>query len=206
MKSRKRISVTGVVPLFAFAGAIRRLGNGPGALGFARLVENTGIQTANIDMKMRLGVLLTLLTGCTAALAAPVTVSGPSALALATLIGEHSPLLSQQDKHTLARVFDGHAVTATQTITVQADSIVCRASNVDISARSCELTFGVNKPTLRGRKAHEVFATLVEVGVPSDGAAGTVYESLSQLACTVDLRLLQQHGGGGATCSFKPGP
>jgi hypothetical protein len=63
--------------------------------------------------------------------------------------------------HTLARIFDGHPVTATQTI---------------------------------------------EVGVPSDGAAGTLYESLSQLTCTVDLRLLQQHGGGGATCSFRPGP
>src|SRR5258708_2249601 len=137
-------------------------------------------------MKMHLGVLLTLLTGCAAALAAPVTVSGPGALALAALIGEHSPALGQQDKHTLARVFDGHPVTATQTITVQADSIVCRESNVDISARSCELTFGVNKPTLRGRKAHEVFATLVEVGVPSDGAAGPLYDSLSHLTSTLD--------------------
>jgi hypothetical protein len=157
-------------------------------------------------MKMHWAVMLTLLTGCEAALAAPVTVSGPGALALAALIGEYSPRLSQHDKHTLARVFDGNPVTATQTITVQADSVVCRASNVDISSRSCGLTFGVNKPTLRGRKAHEVFATLAEVGAPSEGAAGTVYVSVSQLTCTVDLHQLQQRAGGGATCSFTPGP
>jgi len=164
---------------------------------------------ATFAVQMRLGVLFMLLTGSEAALAAPVTVSGQSALALAALIGEYSPRLSQQDRHTLSRVFDGNLhgpFTATQTVTVQAESIVCRTSNVDITLRSCELTFGANKPTLRGRKAHEVFATLAEVGVPSDGAAGTVFEALSQLTCTIDLHQLQQRAGGGAVCSFSPGP
>ena len=160
-------------------------------------------------MRTRLAVLLILLTAGVAARAAPVTVSGQAALALAALVGEYSPLLSAHDKHTLARVFDGGLqghFGAAQTITVQADSIVCRASNVDITARSCELTFGTNKPTVRGRKAHELFATLAEVGVPSEGAAGTVFESLTQMTCTVDLNQLLQRAGGGAVCSFSPGP
>jgi len=160
-------------------------------------------------MRTRLAVLLILLTASVAARAAPVTVSGQAALALAALIGEYSPLLSAHDKHTLARVFDGNLqghLGATHVITVQADSIVCRASNVDITARSCELTFGTNKPTVRGREAHELFATLAEVGVPSEGAAGTVFESLTQMTCTVDLNQLRQRAGGGAVCSLSPGP
>ena len=150
-----------------------------------------------------------LFAGSEAALAAPVTVSGQGALALAALVGEYSPLLSQHDRHTLARVFDGNlqgTFTATQAISVQADSIVCRASNVDITLRSCELAFGANKATLRGRKANELFATLAEVGVASEGAAGTLFESLSQMTCTVDPHELQQRAGGGAVCSFSPGP
>jgi hypothetical protein len=168
-----------------------------------------GFEMANIDMKFFLGVVLILSTGCDAAVAAPATVSGAGALALAALIGDSSPLLSRHDKQTLARVFDGnlHGLTAaTKTITLQADSIVCRTFNVDISAHSCELSFGTNKRTLRGRKAHEVFATLVEVGVPSEGAAGTFFESLSDLTCTIDLHEFQQRAGGGATCSFSPKP
>jgi hypothetical protein len=164
---------------------------------------------ANIDRKSCLGLVLMLLTGCDAALAAPATVSGAGALALAALIGDSSPALSRHDKQALARVFDGDLrglTAATKTITVEADSIVCRTFNLDISAHSCDLSFGGNKRTLRGRKAHEVFATLVEVGVPSEGAAGTFFESLSGLTCTIDLHEFQQRAGGGATCSFNPGP
>jgi hypothetical protein len=95
---------------------------------------------------------------------------------------------------------------ATRTITVQADSIVCRTFNVDISAHSCDLACAASKRTLRGRKAHEVFATLVEVGVPSEGAAGTFFESLSDLTCTIDLDEFQKRAGGGAACSFNPRP
>ena len=36
------------------------------------------------------------------------------------------------------------------------------------------------------QRLHELFATIAEVGVKPDGAAGTIYEGLSQLACTID--------------------
>ena len=94
---------------------------------------------------------------------------------------------------------------ANRKITIKADSIVCRAGNIDITQRSCELTFGQKKVTLSGRKAHELFATLAEAGVRPDGAAGTIRESLSRLSCTIDPNEVKQKAGGGATCNFDPG-
>jgi hypothetical protein len=85
-----------------------------------------------------------------------------------------------------------------------ADKIVCRTSNVDITARSCELTFKIAKHTLKGREANEVFATLVMAGVLSDGAAGSIVESLSKLNCTLDPKA-KEKAGGGADCSFDAG-
>ena len=81
----------------------------------------------------------------------------------------------------MARRFAGHldfSFPANQKIAIRADAIACQSSNVDITSRSCELTFGPKRVTLRGRKAHELFATLAEAGVPPDGAAGTIHESV----------------------------
>lgn len=140
--------------------------------------------------------------------ASAATVSGSSALALASLVAANSRLLAQQDRSVLARMFAGYLnfrFPPDRKIAVEADSIVCRASNVDITSRSCELTFGPKKVTLSGRKAHELFATLAEVGVRPDGAAGTIRESLSRLSCTIDPNEVKQKAGGGATCNFDPG-
>lgn len=140
--------------------------------------------------------------------ASAATAAGGSALALAALVAEHSPLLTHHEKTVMARMFDGHlnfTFPANKKISVAADSVVCRASNVDITSRSCELTFGTKKRTLKGRRAHEVFATVAEAGVPPDGAAGTIFESLSHLVCTIDPNEIKQRAGGGADCQFDPG-
>jgi hypothetical protein len=42
--------------------------------------------------------------------------------------------------------------------------------------------------------AHELYATLVETGAPSDGAAGTIHESISHLLCTIDPNAIRQVG------------
>ncbi|HEY9452899.1 MAG TPA: hypothetical protein VIR82_09510, partial [Bradyrhizobium sp.] len=86
-----------------------------------------------------------------------------------------------------------------------ADKIVCRVSNVDITARSCELTFKGAKQTITGRRASEIFATEAMAGVPADGAAGSIVESLSKLTCTLDPTEIKAKGGGGASCSFETG-
>jgi hypothetical protein len=76
---------------------------------------------------------------------------------------------------------------------------------VDITARSCELTFKGAKQTITGRRASEIFATEAMAGVPPDGAAGSVFESLSKLNCTLDPAEIRQKAGGGASCSFDTG-
>ena len=83
--------------------------------------------------------------------------------------------------------------------------MVCRVSNVDITSRSCELTFGSRKRTLTGREANEVGATAAAAGVPSEGAAGSSIESISKLRCTIDPNEIMQKAGGGANCIFETG-
>ena len=147
-----------------------------------------------------------LLTGAAAADAAPATVSGPNALALAGVMALYSPLLSGDERETAAALFVGEKdVRYAKKITITADKIACRVSNVDISARSCELTFNGKKQTVTGRRASEIFATEALVGVPSDGAAGSVFESLSNLNCTLDPKAIKQKDGSGANCTFETG-
>jgi hypothetical protein len=119
--------------------------------------------------------------------AGAATAAGPPALALAALVAERAPSLGLAQKQVIARLFDGDiqgVPSYSGKIAVTADSVVCRASDVDITARSCKLSFGAKTVTLLGRRAHELSATIAEAGVASDGAAGSIYESLTHLSCT----------------------
>jgi hypothetical protein len=140
--------------------------------------------------------------------ASAATVTGGSALVLASLVAEHSPSLTQQQRDVMARMLAGNldfTFPANQKIVIQADAVSCRSSNVDITSRSCELTFGPKRVSLNGRQAHELFATIAGVGVPPDGTAGSIYESISHLICTIDPNEVKQRAGGGAACSFDQG-
>ena len=140
--------------------------------------------------------------------AAPGNASGPTALALAAVIAQHSPAVRAFDRRVIARLFRGNTrfgFTPNTKISVDADSVVCRTSNVDITQRSCELTFGSRKRTLTGREANEVGATAAAAGVPSEGAAGSSIETISKLRCTIDPNEIMQKAGGGANCNFETG-
>lgn len=143
-------------------------------------------------------------------LAAPAcagATNGPNALALAAIVAELSPQASAADKRLLALYFNGHADAPHakgRTLGIKADAIDCRASNVDITDRSCELTFGEKKVGLRGRKANELYATLAENGVPADGAAGSIHESIADMDCQIDADEVAEKAGGGARCAFNP--
>lgn len=140
--------------------------------------------------------------------AAPGSATGPTALALAAVIAQHSPAVRAFDKRVIARLFRGNTrfgFTPNTKISVDADSVVCRVSNVDITQRSCELTFGSRKRTLTGREANEVGATAAAAGVPSEGAAGSSIERISKLRCTIDPNEIMQKAGGGANCNFETG-
>jgi hypothetical protein len=145
------------------------------------------------------------LASVSAASAAPATASGSVALALAGVVAPFSPLPSAEKK-AVAAFFNGNSnVPYAKKITVTADEILCRASNVAITSRSCELTFGSHTRTVKGREANEIFATEALAGVPSDGAAGTIFEGLTKLSCTLDPKVIKENAGGGADCTFEPG-
>ena len=139
--------------------------------------------------------------------ASAANVNGSGALALAALIAEYSPVLRAKQKDTMHHLLYGVLTPPPppEKIVVKADKIVCRANNVDITEHSCALTLGHRTVDLKGRRAHELYATIDEVGVPPDGAAGSVFKSLSKLDCTIDPNEIAQKTGGGASCTFDPG-
>ena len=148
-----------------------------------------------------LAIAMTL-TGIAAAQAGSVT--GQAALALAGVVAPASHLLSTAEKEAVAMLFAANnSIPYKKKIVVTADKIVCRVSNVDITARSCELTFGKKVKTINGHAANEVYATEAMAGIPSDGAAGKIFESLSKLKCTLDPKAIAQNDGSGADCSYE---
>lgn len=138
--------------------------------------------------------------------ATPSKISGSTALALAGVIAPLSPLLSGAEKKAVAMLFAANAdIPYKKPIMVTADKIVCRTGNLDITVRNCEVTFGKKVKTVNGSTANEIFATEALSGIPSDGAAGSNFESLGQLSCTIDPNAIRQKDGSGADCTFQPG-
>ena len=160
-------------------------------------------------LEMRLGRLTilacSLSLASSSAWAAPATTSGSVALALAGVVAPYSSLPAREKKAVAAGFGGDSNVRITRKITVTADKVVCRASNVDITSRSCALTFGSRTHTVKGSGANAIYATVALAGVPGDGAAGTIYEALSKLSCTLDPAAIKDKAGGGADCSFEPG-
>jgi hypothetical protein len=162
------------------------------------MVQNPGIKTLT---------LVILLLGLAPHKALAASATGPAALALAAVVAEQAPL-SRFDRRSIARLFNGDTILRAflgGKISVTADSVVCRVSNVDLTDRSCELTFRTNKRTVRGRQANEISATMAAAGVAAEGAAGSLVQNISKLACTIDPRVIRQKAGGGADCTFETG-
>jgi hypothetical protein len=143
--------------------------------------------------------------------AAAATTGGHGALALAAIVGQYDPALTLGIRAGLLRLLADEAFGGIHkgNLIVKADVVTCRAGDVDLKAFGCTLTFGTHTVALKGRQAAELYATLIEAGVPSDGAAGTLYESAKALSCTLNLTELGGPGmgdGGGASCDYTPGP
>ncbi|MEH2525448.1 MULTISPECIES: hypothetical protein [unclassified Bradyrhizobium] len=91
------------------------------------------------EMKMKSGRLailaVALLTaGASTASAAPATANGQAALALAGVVALYSPLLTADEREAVSAFFVGQSgVRYAKKISVTADKIVCRVSNVDIT-------------------------------------------------------------------------
>jgi hypothetical protein len=158
---------------------------------------------------MNLGRLTILMASLLLAGASPAragTVSGSTALALAGVVAPLSPVLASGEKKAIAMLFAANSdIPYKKPIVVTADRIVCRTGNVDITVRSCEVTFGNKVKTVNGSTVNEIYATEALAGVPADGAAGSNFESLSKLSCTIDPNAIRQKDGSGASCTFQPG-
>lgn len=153
----------------------------------------------------------TLLLAMAVLLAEPVSAAdlGPSSrLMLAAIIAQYSPELAGDAKDELSGLAAGDLskADAARNIGVSADSIECRASDVDITSRSCVIMYGSKSVTLSGRAAHELFATIGQLGVPAGASAGTYTIGLSSLSCTVSPSELAAGSGGGVQCAFQPAP
>jgi hypothetical protein len=160
-------------------------------------------------MRRLLFLPLSLVLATTVSAGAAGSASGSAALALAGVVAPHSPLVGVPDKKVIARLFGGDTgfgYAGNNKISVTADLIVCRLSNVDIATRSCELTFGATKRTVKGRAANELSAVLAFAGAPSEGTAGATIESISKLVCTLDPNEIKQKAGGGAECMYEAAP
>jgi hypothetical protein len=157
---------------------------------------------------MNLGRLTILMASLLLAGASPAragTVSGSTALALAGVVAPLSPVLASGEKKAIAMLFAANSdIPYKKPIVVTADRIVCRTGNVDITVRSCEVTFGNKVKTVNGSTVNEIYATEALAGVPADGAAGSNFESLSKLSC-IDPNAIRQKDGSGASCTFQPG-
>jgi len=144
-----------------------------------------------------------------AAPAAAAGASGPYALALAGVIAEHDWRLAATDRDVVAALFSGNErvdYPVGRVIVVSAEKVACRVSNVEITARSCEVTIMGRTANFRGRAANALFATLAAAGVPAEGAAGSIFEAVRGLACTLIPSVIKQNGGGGANCVYMAGP
>lgn len=173
-------------------------------------VARIALSTAGSDnaaMKtLCLIALVTLISQSALAAEKSESVADNSALALAALVAESAPLPAKE-KAILADFLNDQwhvPLGATQKIVVTADSVICRSSDIALADHSCTLIFGKKNVHLDGRKAHELYATMIEFGVKTEGAAGSMYAGIWQLACTIDAKEIESADGGGAECSYSP--
>jgi hypothetical protein len=152
-------------------------------------------------------VVLLAAFGPSAVSAAPAAITGPTALAVAAVVAQYSPVLNPGERKVIAGLFDGNTRMSypIKTLSVGADTVMCRVSNVAIADRSCEIAFNKGKRSLKGRAANEVFATLSSAAVTAEGAAGSMIANVSKLNCTLDLGKIKQNDGSGADCSWESG-
>jgi hypothetical protein len=127
------------------------------AIRTRRAFGAAGIEGAQMKFA-KLAVAFTL-TVAAASPASAASVTGQAALALAGVVALYAPMPAA-NKKAVAALFKGDTnFPYTAKLTVAADKIVCRTSNVDLTARSCEVTFKTSTKTLKGREANELYAT-----------------------------------------------
>ena len=140
-----------------------------------------------------------------AASAAPASTSGTAAFAVAAVLNSHWSVVGPFERRAIARLFRGSTAIfpPNRKISIVVDSIMCRVSNVDLTARSCDVMLRGGKRSLTGRDANELYATLANAGIMPEGAAGSMIVSITKLDCTIDPSMIKQKDGSGAECKYE---
>ncbi len=134
------------------------------------------------------------------------TLSGSDALALAALVSQYSPLIPKAAKRALSNLLDGKLnfrFPANKKIRVEADSINCRADTAELTSYTCNLKFANRIALVKGRKAHELLATLIEAGTASHNEESTLHHALDHVSCEITPSEIQRKAGGGSECRFE---
>jgi hypothetical protein len=157
-------------------------------------------------MMWRVALLAAIVGLAPCPFASAETNDGFAALAVAALVGERSPALSVTERGILRGYLDGQAAGSGRLrIRVTSDAVTCNARNDDLTAYSCDLTFGSADIAIQGHAAQNLFTTLAQAGVPADRSAGNIYEGVTNLSCTIDTEQIGQNSGAGAHCDYEPG-
>ena len=108
-------------------------------------------------------LLVPLLLASQGVSAGAMKATGRGALALTSLVADQSPTVRARDRRVLSQMFNGAAAVGPkiEKIEVQADSVVCRVGNVDVTQHDCTLTFGNRRVREECRRAHELYTTLI---------------------------------------------
>ncbi len=194
---------------------------GEGRKQAARLTDKSNpIQMVGQQLRANWGMTNAMKSGRLAVLAVSLSTAGASTASAAPAISQrtgarwrlagvvalYSPLLTADEREAVSAFFVGQSgVRYAKKISVTADKIVCKVSNVDITARSCELTFKGAKQTITGRRASEIFADRSHGRRARRRRRRIGVESLSKLTCTLDPAEIKQKAGGGASCSVRDG-
>lgn len=142
-------------------------------------------------------------TATRAAFAAPHVAAASSAISLAALVAAQSPSLSATQKREMLDLLDDTLpAPSASPVVVRVQRIVCHVGDVNLMARGCALSFGSRSVSLTGASANALIAAMAEANVITNGAAGTVYRSLSSLACTIDFSEIRRMTGGGVNCTY----
>ncbi len=155
---------------------------------------------------MRKFILLAIPFTLAAHSAVAGSASGGAGLALAALVALQSPSVGAANKAVMGKMLDGKlgfSFPAGKKINIDIDALDCRAGDVDISAHTCDMTFGSKTVSISGRKANELFDALSAAGIPGDGSAGQSHESFASLKCVIDPNEVKQKAGGGASCDYN---
>lgn len=179
-------------------------------------------------MRMFVAAMMTLLAACsakppaasekpaeappanTADAAAPGAMSvGPKAAALAYMVAQHSPLLSEAQRTAISQDFNGAPLSGEARVhTVTAESVSCRSRTESVGeGTACSIAYGAETKQLSGDDAKFLFDALGSAGVEGESSMSHIERRITKLACTVDDNVAQgtsSTGGeiNGFSCRF----